>query len=76
MYLNIICLLANKMAIHFDHTIVHGTTINICVQRGHGRTTWEVDNLGNCLSNSFVTIEGLKLLSFLTFELVFCQSSH
>ena len=43
---------------------MHGTPINIQVERGHGRTTWELDNLGNCLSNSLVTVEGLKLLTY------------
>ena len=39
------------------------TPINIFIQRGHVRTTWELDNLGNCLSNSLVTVQGLKLLT-------------
>ena len=42
---------------------MNGTPINIVVQRGHGRTTWELDNLGNCLSDPLVTAEGLKLLT-------------
>ena len=33
-----------------------GTPINIFVQRGHGKNTWELGNLGNSLSNSIVTV--------------------
>ena len=64
--------------INFKTSIMHGTPINICVQRGHGRTTWDLDNLRNCLSYSLVTVKGpgVKIVdSFLTFELGFCQSS-
>ena len=60
-------LLAIKMTIHLDlslilsHTLMHGTPINICIERGHGRTTWVLDN--GKLSYSLVTDEGLKLFT-------------
>ena len=42
---------------------MQGTSINSFVQRGHGKNTWEFGNLGNSLSNSLVTVKGLKLLT-------------
>ena len=39
------------------------TPINIFVQRGHDKNTWELGNLGNSLSNSLVTVKGVKLLT-------------
>ena len=54
-YLDVVCLLAIKMALHFDYYYFKPyknarTPINIFVQRGHGRTSWESDNLGICRS--------------------------
>ena len=43
--------------------LMKGTRINIFVQRGHGKNTWLLGNLGNSLSNSLVTVLGLKLLT-------------
>ena len=42
---------------------MQGTPINIFVQRGHGKNTWELDNLVYSLSNSLVTVKGVKLLT-------------
>ena len=36
---------------------MQGTPINIFVQMGHGKNTWELGNLGNSLSNSLVTVK-------------------
>ena len=60
--LNVIYLLAIKMALHLiiinflNHTLMQGTQINIFVQKGHSKNTWEFGNLGNSLSNSLVTV--------------------
>ena len=35
---------------------MQGTPINIFVQRGYGKNTWELGNLGKSLSNFRVTV--------------------
>ena len=42
---------------------MQGTLINIFVQRGQGKNTWELGSLGNSMSNSLVTVYGLTLLT-------------
>ena len=43
---------------------MQGTRINIFVQRGHGKNTWELGNLGNSLSKSLVTVLGVKTVDY------------
>ena len=63
--LNVVCLLAIKMAIKMVNILIiinfepysnAGYTNQYFVQRGHGKSTWELGNLGNSLSNSHVTV--------------------
>ena len=41
-----------------------GTPINIFVQRGHGKNTWELGNSVYSLSNSLLTVKGVKLVTY------------
>ena len=49
--------------INFEPYSNAGYTDQYFVQRGHIKSTWELGNFRNSLSNSLVTVQGLKLLT-------------